>query len=279
MSIEKNLKESLAGRFELIKASHWNFQEYQRVFDKDLQSYIEFGCYPGAVSYLPDLERWSEYIKDSIVEPAIGRDILQIHPIENPALLRHVFALALKLPAQIISLNKMQGQLQDKGAIATIQHYLNLLNSAYLISGVQKFSQSGFRLKNSSPKIIIHNNSLLRAFERPVAKKIDSAAFGFYFENTIGARMIEANWNVQYWKDKNHEVDFIVENQEGEKLAIEVKSAKTEASELKSLLQFCKLNEEFEPCLISLIDQKIAGIRSLDAQQILSLSANSVNRK
>lgn len=270
LSIEKNLRESLAGRFELIKATHWNFNEFQKVFKKDLKTYIEYGCYPGAMEYIDHKERWAEYIRDSIVEPAIGRDILQVHPIENPALLRHVFALTLQLPSQIISLNKMQGQLQDKGAIATIQHYLNLLNAAYLVTGLQKYSASGFRQKSSSPKVIVHNNALLRAFERPLEKRLSDSEFGLYFENSVGARLIESGCQVFYWKEKNLEVDFVVETTKGEKLAIEVKSGKISLSDLKPLFSFCKTHKEFQPCLVSYLDQQIEGVRTLSAEKVLA---------
>ena len=152
LSIEKSLKETLAGRYELIRANHWNFLEAQKTFNMTLKDFIEFGCYPGAQRFRKDLDRWGDYIKDSIVEPAIGRDIMQLHPVENPALFRQVFLLATQLPAQIVSLNKLQAQLQDRGALATIQHYLNLLNAGFLVTGLQKFSESGFRVKASPPK-------------------------------------------------------------------------------------------------------------------------------
>lgn len=271
LSIEKNLKETLSGRFELIRATHWNFKEYKEIFNGDLKNFIEFGCYPGAEKFKNDLERWGEYIRDSIVEPAIGRDILQLHPIENPALLRQVFSLSLQLPAHVISLNKLQSQLQDKGVMATIQHYLNLLSSAFLVSGVQKFSPSGFRIKSSPSKIIIHDNSLLRAFERPISTPITNPRLGHYFENAIGARFIEAGWDTFYWVDRKNEVDFIVFGPNGEKWAIEVKSSSAERKEFTGLFEFCKINPEFQPCLLSLVDQKIAGVTSLDPETILSL--------
>lgn len=271
LTIEKKLKESLAGRYELLPAPHWNFAEANKVFSTPLEQFIEFGCYPGAQRFIDDVDRWAAYIRDSIVELAIGRDIMQLQPVENPALFRQVFLLSTQLPAQIVSLNKLQGLLQDKGAMATIQHYLSLLGSAFLVTGVQKYSPMGFRVKSSPPKIIVHDNALLKAFERPLNQKIINPKLGFYFENIVGARFIEAKWEVYYWKDKTNEVDFIVNGPNGERWAIEVKSSPTTRKELNGLDKFCNNYPDYKPFLISLVNQTFEDIGTLKVEEILSL--------
>jgi uncharacterized protein len=91
---------------------------------------VRQGSYPGTFGLRADAGRWAAYVRDAILEPAIGRDILALAPVRKPALLRQVFALCASSPAQIISLQKLQGQLQDAGAIETIAHYLSLLEQA-----------------------------------------------------------------------------------------------------------------------------------------------------
>jgi predicted AAA+ superfamily ATPase len=268
--VEKGLKETLAGRFELIRAEHWNYHEAKRIFDLKLHDYIEFGCYPGSIPLLEtSVERWGQYVRDSIVEPALGRDLLQLHPVEQPALLRQIFGAVVSLPCQIVSLQKLQGQLQGKGTLPTIQHYLKLLGDAYLISGIEKYSKAPIRAKKSSPKLIIHDNGLIRAFRRPVKDSIDEIALGRYFENLIGARLLEAGWDIFYWKERQQEVDFVALGPKGERWAIEVKTSKTTEKELAGLKKFCELNPDFEPCLLSLIEQKFADIKSLAVEEVL----------
>lgn len=269
--LEKGLSETLAGRFELIRATHWSYAEARDAFGLDLRKYIEFGCYPGSMHLLHDITRWSSYIRDSIVESVIGRDLLMLHPVNNPALLRQVFGLAAGMPASLISLQKMMGQLQHKGSVPTIQNYLTLLGQAFLVTGVNKFSANVIREKKSSPKLIIHDNGLARAFARPVEASLTPEVFGYYFENVVGARLIEAGWDVFYWKHGKAEVDFVVHGPRGERLAIEVKSGATTESELAGLKVFCAENKDYEPVLISLVDQKIAGIGSKSAEWVLSL--------
>ncbi len=276
--VQKDLNETLAGRYEIIIAEHWNFNEAKDIFNLSLKEFIEFGCYPGSIQFLKDRNRWAAYLRDSIVEPALGRDLLQLHPVKSPALLRQIFAVACSLPASVISLQKLQGQLQGQGSLPTIQHYLSLLSSAFLVSGVQKFTNSQFHLRKSPPKLIIHDNALCRAFERPISQNLTDLRFGHYFENLVGARFLEAGWEVYYWNDRAMEVDFVVRGPSGENFAIEVKSSLTEEKKLSGLKTFCKNFPDFEPCLISLVKQKLPGIRELNATSILSLSRQSKNK-
>ncbi len=269
--LEKGLTESLAGRFEIIHAEHWNAKEAEQVFQQSLESFIEFGCYPGANQFLNNIERWSAYIRDSIVEPAIGRDILQLHPVENPALLREILGVATALPAQIISLQKIQGQLQSKGAVTTVSNYLKLLSKAFLVTGVQKYTPNLFTSRQSSPKLVLHDNAILRAFERPVNSGLSKEKFGRYLENAIGARFIESNWEVYYWRERDYEVDYVVIGPNNEHWAIEVKSGEYSDKDLSGLRRFCSLNPEFSPKVISLQARKNSKVEEIAASEILSL--------
>ena len=194
------------------------------------------------MQFIKDLPRWGSYVRDSIVEPAIGRDLLQLSSIENPALLRQVFGIAASAPAQLISIQKLQGALQGRGHVPTISHYLSLLGEAFLVTGIQKYNSKMLRVKKSILKLIVHDNGLCCAFERPLTVKLDREKFGRYFENAIGSRFIEAGWETYYWKHKDLEVDFVVIGPENQKWAIEVKCGKTRQSELKGVFEFCKLH-------------------------------------
>jgi uncharacterized protein len=73
---------------------------------------------------------WKRYIVDSRIETVLARDVLQMSKVTKPVLLRHLFAPAATLPAQMVSYNKMLGQLQDAGNATTPAHYLKVLDSA-----------------------------------------------------------------------------------------------------------------------------------------------------
>jgi len=127
-------RESLAGRFERLTLTHWSAASLASRFGLEPEdaagALVRTGAYPGAFGLRKDPARWLAYVRDAILEPALGRDIVALAAVRRPALLRQVFALAASSPAQILSLQKIQGQLQDRGALETIAHYLALLDTA-----------------------------------------------------------------------------------------------------------------------------------------------------
>ena len=138
--MQSGLNESLAGRFETISIAHWSFDEMVRAFDFDLSTYLYFGGYPGSVPLIRDLDRWRNYILRSLVDPNIERDILSMQRVDKPALLRRLFELGAAYSGQILSYNKMLGQLQDAGNTTTLARYLELLSEAGLVTGLQNFA-------------------------------------------------------------------------------------------------------------------------------------------
>ena len=69
LPMQSGLSESLAGRFEPIRLTHWAFPEMSAAFDLTLDEYIYFGGYPGAATLIRDEERWRDYILHALVEP------------------------------------------------------------------------------------------------------------------------------------------------------------------------------------------------------------------
>lgn len=241
LAIQKGLTESLAGRFELLRFPHWQFAECESCFGWKLDQYIFFGGYPGAALYLPDENRWAGYVKDSLIETAISKDILLLHPVEKPVLLRKLFILACEYGGQILSYNKMLGQLTDAGNTVTLAAYKRLLEAAFLIAGLEKFSGSRVKTKSSSPKWLPLNNALitsLRGLSFGRAKE-DSQNWGRLVECAVGAHLFagaaDKGIELFYWREGNYEVDYIL-RKGSDVAAIEVKSGlrKIYASGLES---------------------------------------------
>ena len=66
--MQAGLTESLAGRFEIHHAAHWDFKECESCFNWDLDTFIYYGGYPGAAPLIDDEDRWAQYIRDSLIE-------------------------------------------------------------------------------------------------------------------------------------------------------------------------------------------------------------------
>lgn len=227
--IARGMTESLAGRIELLRLPHWSFAEMRDAFAFDLGEYLYFGGYPGAASLTRKPERWRRYIIDSLIETSISRDVLLLTRIDKPALLRRLFELACRYSSQILSYNKMLGQLQDAGNTTTLAHYLNLLAGAGLVCGLQKFAGDATRRRGSSPKLQVLNTALMSAMAgmSPGEVRSNSGYRGRLVESAVGAHLANAaaagECELFYWREHGAEVDFVFRSQ-GRVVAIEVKS-------------------------------------------------------
>ena len=243
--IRGGLTESLAGRFEILPMTHWSFGEMREAFGWDVEQYVFFGGYPGAAGLTGDRNRWSRYIVDSLIETTVSRDILLMTRIDKPALLRRLFHLACDYSGQILSYQKMVGQLQDVGNTTTLAHYLDLLAGAGMVVGIPKFSGRRVRQRASSPKLQVLNTALMTA-QSPLSfeeTRRNRDYWGRLVESAVGAHLHNssagAGVEISYWRDRGKEVDFILRSGKSV-VALEVKSSRRKES-LPGLAAFGKL--------------------------------------
>ncbi|MDR3351278.1 MAG: DUF4143 domain-containing protein [Prevotellaceae bacterium] len=241
------MTESLAGRFETTYITHWSYAEMKKAFRWSLNQYIWFGGYPGAAALIADEERWKAYVKNALIETSISKDIIMLTRIEKPALLKRLFEIGCAYSSQIVSLNKLQSDLQEKGNLTTLSNYLTSLESSGLLGGLEKFSGNALRKRSSKPKFQVYNNALISAQSGKSFKTIAAQPkeWGRWVESSVGAHLINAsmveNFNLYYWNENSREVDFVLEKNE-KLVTLEVKSGKEISNE--GIYQF---NEVYHP--------------------------------
>lgn len=227
--LEKGLSESLGGRFEEIRMTHWSYQEMRECFDFSLDQYLFYGGYPGAAELTKDPDRWEQYIQSAIIDATINKDILMDTPVSKPALLRQTFELGASYSGELLSLTKMLGSLQDAGNTVTLAGYINLLDESGLLCGLQKYSIDTARRRASIPKFQVYNNALKMVYNPHTFEEaiMDRKGWGRILESGIGAWLVGQafvhRFEVFYWRDRADEVDFIL-RKKGTVIAIEVKS-------------------------------------------------------
>jgi predicted AAA+ superfamily ATPase len=233
--VQRGLTESLTGRFEIIPVTHWSFDEMRHAFGWDVDQYVFYGGYPGASELIGDHQRWSNYIIDSLIETTISRDILLMRRVDKPALLRRLFELGCTYSGQILSYQKMLGQLHDAGNTTTLAHYLTLLEGAGLLTGLPKYAGQKVRQRASSPKLQVLNTALITAPSQLAMTEArqDSEFWGRLVESTVGATLANGirgkGIELFYWAGRNREVDFVVRRAQ-DLTVIEVKSGKRKTS-------------------------------------------------
>jgi uncharacterized protein len=269
--LEKGLSESLAGRFEEIRMSHWNYQEMKECFNFTLNQYLFYGGYPGGASLIQDDERWQQYIQSAIVEATINKDVLMNTPISKPALLRQTFELGASYSGSLLSLNKMMGSLQDAGNTSTLAGYINLLDESGLLCGLHKYSIDTARQKASIPKLQVYNNALMRVYSPLTYEQalFDRKVWGHIFESGIGAYIVNQaflhRFEVFYWRERDNEVDFIL-RKKGSVVAIEVKS-----NAEKNTRGMDRFKEMFNPKIAFIV-----GDGGMSAEDFLSMDIRNL---
>ena len=248
------LTESLAGRFEVIPVTHWTYQEMRDAFDVSLEEYIYFGGYPGAIAFKAEHTRWRHYVRESLIEPSISKDILLLNRVDKPALLRQLFYVGCGYSGQVLSFHKILGTLQDAGNTTTLAHYLKLLAGAGLLSGLEKYAQQMIRTRASSPKFQVFNTALMSALQaQPLTALLhDTATWGRLVESAVGAHLVNGamhtNLDILYWNQSSHEVDFIIRSA-NKTLAIEVKSG-AKATNTKGMALFKKAYPDVDVIMV-----------------------------
>ena len=275
MLMQSGLTESLAGRFELIPVRHWSFQEMADAFRLNLHQYLYFGGYPGAADLSTEPPKWRNYVRSALIETTIEKDVVDMTRVEKPALLKRLFELGAACSGQILSLEKIQGQLRDRGNIATLADYLQLLSRVGLLAGVPGFSRSPSRKHMVPPKLIVLNTALMTALsdysfaeaqaDRTFWGRIVESAVGAHIHNTADTRM-----KVHHWRDANDdEVDFVMTR--GPRIvAVEVKSgAKTRPTRGMRVFE-----NRFQPHRSLLVTEAEGGPGSVPLAEFLSRPAS-----
>lgn len=264
--IKDGLTESLAGRYELIEMEHWSFSEMREAFGMSAEQYIYYGGYPGAASLLEDEQRWRKYMKDAIIEPAITKDVLTTKRVLKPALLRQLFQLGCAYSGELLSFNKVLGQLQDAGNTSTLANYLQLLDESKLLCGLQQYAADDARKYKSVPKYQVYNSGLLSACNSLSFKDVylSPAEWGKWVESAVGAYLANhadrLEYKVYYWRHDSDEVDFVLQRSR-QLVAIEVKSGRRKMNQGLKLFQ-----EQFHPTM-----DLVVGSEAMTIEQFLLL--------
>ena len=195
--------------------------------------------------------------------------------VEKPALLKRLFELGAACSGQLLSLEKIQGQLRDRGNIATLADYLHLLSRVGLLTGVPWFSRSPVGKPGAPTKLIVRNTALMTAlsdysFEEAEA---DRSFWGRITETAVGAHLLntaDAWTKIHFWRDrKGNEVDFVMTC--GRRIvAVEVKSG-TQARPTRGMHVF---GQRFRPDRTLLVAPDDCEPGTVSLAEFLSRSAS-----
>lgn len=232
MLMQQGLTESLAGRFHPFRITHWRFDEMSAGFGFTLDDFLGYGGYPRARDFRGRPGEWADHVRTALIHTTVRRDVRAMTRIGNPLLLERLLRIGSQLSGQVVSLRKMERLLRDAGSAPTLARYLSLLEEVGLLAGLPKFARQDHRRGAAPPKLNVLNTALMIAATRrgDEMAPADRSFRGRLVESAVGAHLYLTNapgTELHYWRDGDHEVDFVTE-WNGRLYAIEVKSgAKT----------------------------------------------------
>ena len=276
LELGSGTRETMAGRYERLAIRQWTPRDLAEAFsltqNDAVDCFVRFGSFPGGIGLLSDVPRWKAYLRDSIIDPAVGRDLMMLESIRKPALLRQVFAVCTGHPSEVMSLAKIAGAISDAGTLETIAHYLSLLGEAYLVGTPRKFSAREVRRRASPSKLVPLNNAFLAASQTgdpPTAQSLPDV-WGRWVENACLAFAIGSDQTVGYWREEPLEVDAIIDGSWG-KWAVEIKTGEYTSRDITGLLEFHRRNPDYRPIVVC--DEKHLEVGTRMGLDVLPWSA------
>ena len=237
--VMKNLSESLAGRAGVFELLPMSIQEVTGKVDLDnLNQILYNGLYPSICAK----KNIAKFFYPSYVRTYLEKDVRDLLQIKDQIR----FTKFLKLCAARIGSLFNASELGAEVGVSskTISHWLSVLQASYLITLLPPYYENIPKRLVKSPKLYFNDPGLacyLLDIETPQQLDRDKMR-GAIFENMIVMEAIKHRYNmgleggVFFYRDSNqNEVDLLIK-QEGELIAIEVKSSMTYSSSFEKAL-------------------------------------------
>lgn len=218
-----------------------------------LERYYNRGGYPRLHSGEVHDDLWADYLTQTVFENVLGADIPDLFPVENPALLRHLYLSVARLTGQEIPQNKLAETANAAGFSTnqpTVGKYLHYLAHALLIREFRRYPLAKKASARVPMKITVSDLGVRNAIFRgaPSLSESDPGILGPLVETMAQTVIRDYNLQVHFFREYEEpndrhspirEVDFVAENSEGKVIGVEVKFRKQiEDSDLAGLHHF-----------------------------------------
>lgn len=232
--VGKLSKETLAGRiheFHLPTLSFSEFLDFKGIKPKpfaprikpEFMDYINKGGFPEMVNET-NMREVGRYIRSSVIDKIVRRDIPQVSGIRNVDLLHQILESIAINPGMYLNYQSLAQQFDSDRR--TIKEYVMWLKESFLIRLLGNYRKGSATLRKNKRAYLL-DTGIISAF-KPV---IEEAFLGRMIENAvINALNAEA-----FWRNRR-EVDAVVNG-----IPVEVKyQEKIIKSDLKGLIEFMR---------------------------------------
>ncbi len=245
--LQQNISQSLAGRvgyIELLPFSLSELQNKKKLKTATAEKLMLNGFYPAVITKKSSAARWyPNYIKTYL-----EKDVRLIRNIGSLSLFNKFLKLCAGRSAQLLNINALANEVGVDNK--TLQAWLGVLESSYIIFLLQPYYQNFNKRVIKSPKLYFYDTGLLCSLLGITSESAlqKSNFYGHLFENFMVSEIRknrlnkEQNGNMYFFRDSSgNEIDVILEK-DGELIPVEVKSSKkADNSSLKNIKWFQKV--------------------------------------
>ena len=244
MFIKKKSKETLSGRIFEFKVETLSFKEFLKFKGKEhkpiglyemelarlFEEYMLCQGFPELVG-INDKQIIRKYIKESIVEKVIYRDLQHLFRIKEIAVLESLLGIIMDEPGQLIEISDLAKEL--KLSRQTLSNYLIYLEEAFLLRKLYNFSKNR---RKTERKLKKYYPALLS----DLIFKDDEISRSKAFESLIVSHL-NAGF---FWRDPyKNEVDVVIADKKP--IPIEIKYGKLDTGGLIAFMKKFNINEGY----------------------------------
>lgn len=226
----------LSGRYVEVRLLPLSYKEFLSFYDfeesitqdEKFQKYLQIGGMPILKQFDFNISRINETL-EGIYSTVILRDVLERNKVTDQALLNRLVRFLADNIGSITSPNsignilsiegdipKKRGKNSENVAGKTVDKYINMLKSAFVFYGVNRYDIKGKQLLKTLGK-----NYIIDLGFRNMLLGYRDADRGHILENIIFLELIRRDYRVSIGKYGETEVDFVAEKPE-EKIYIQV---------------------------------------------------------
>ncbi len=250
--LQDSLSQTLAGRMGILDLLPLSYRELSAEYrNKTLSELILQGGYPEIISKNRQANLWYS----SYVRTYVERDVRQLKNIENAMLFTKFLKLCAGRIGQQLNISALSNECGID--VKTVNSWLSVLESTYIIKLLQPFYQNFNKRIVKTPKLYFIDTGLACSL-LSIRKKEELAHSHFrgaLVENYLISECIKNGLNTQtgqafyYWRDnKGLEIDLIIQNADLVEL-IEIKAAQTYTDDftknLRAIMKLGEINESY----------------------------------
>jgi predicted AAA+ superfamily ATPase len=233
--LNQHISQSLAGRVFVSHLLPFDTVEIQgNIMTGDVENTIFTGFYPRIF----DHKIFPIHFYPSYVQTYIERDVRSLKSISNLNTFTRFLGLCAGRIGQVLNISSLAN---DAGvSVNTAKSWLSILEASFILFRLQPYYRNVNKRLIKSPKIYFYDTGLACSLLKIFSPEMVSThyLYGSLFENLIIGEIVKYHYHngkypsVYYMRDSNgKEIDCIVEKDNAETFAIEIKGGHTFSSD------------------------------------------------